>query len=150
MFHVTSDGETTWTSDAFAVGLLVGVLVGEGHFGGDGKQPQVTLRMHTRHQALFEWIEHAFPGGRLYGPYHHGGRSYYQWMARGSFLRQDLVPILDRYLTADVDEYAFQRYQTMKERYGIGPITSGSDEAAPAGQSAGETTTERWGSSPSE
>ena len=25
-----------------------------------------------------------FPDPRLYGPYHHGGRSYYQWMARGT------------------------------------------------------------------
>ena len=40
----------------FDRGLLVGLLVGEGHFGGDGKQPQVTLRMHTDHEALFRWL----------------------------------------------------------------------------------------------
>ena len=34
---------------AFETGLLVGLLVGEGHFGGDGRQPHVTLRMHTDH-----------------------------------------------------------------------------------------------------
>ena len=34
----------------FQRGLLLGILIGEGHFGGDGKQPHVTLRMHTRHQ----------------------------------------------------------------------------------------------------
>ena len=53
---------------------------------GDGKQPQVTLRMHTRHEALFNWLVERFPETRLYGPYHHGGRSYYQWMARGRVL----------------------------------------------------------------
>ena len=37
----------------FDHGLLVGVLIGEASFGGDGKQPQVTLRMHVRHEALF-------------------------------------------------------------------------------------------------
>ena len=73
----------------FDVGFLVGLLVGEGHFGGDGRQAQVTLRMHVRHEAIFRWLERTFPGGRLYGPYHHGGRDYLQWMARGPYLRDD-------------------------------------------------------------
>ena len=63
--------------------MVVGILVGEGSFGGDGKQPQITLRMHTRHAALFEWLIERFPRTKLYGPYGHDGRSYYQWMARG-------------------------------------------------------------------
>ena len=71
------------TLDAFDAGFLVGILVGEGHFGGDGRQPQVTLRMHTDHAALFEWLMERFPESRLYGPYDHAGRRYYQWMARG-------------------------------------------------------------------
>ena len=49
----------------FEIGYLVGLLVGEGHFGGDGRRPQVTLRMHIRHEAIFRWIERTFPGGRL-------------------------------------------------------------------------------------
>lgn len=103
----------------FEIGVLVGVLVGEGHFGGDGRQPQITLRMHTDHERLFRWIERTFPGARLYGPYHHGGRSYFQWMARGSYLREILVPILDARLTADLDERAFTRFSAMKADYGI-------------------------------
>jgi len=75
-------------------GFLLGVLTGEGHFGGDGRQPQVTLRMHTRHARLFSWLLDAVPGSRLYGPYDHGGRSYYQWMVRGQPLRTELLPIL--------------------------------------------------------
>ena len=101
----------------FEIGMLVGVLIGEGHFGGDGRQPHVTLRMHTDHEALFRWLEKTFPGGRLYGPYHHGGRSYFQWMARGAFLREELVPLLDRFLKKDLDNKAFTRFQAMKERY---------------------------------
>ena len=101
----------------FDLGLLVGILLGEGHFGGDGRQPQVSLRMHTDHERLFQWLVKTFPGGRLYGPYHHGGRSYYQWMARGDFLRQKLVPLLDRYLTPELDEKGHRRYQEMKQRY---------------------------------
>ncbi len=57
----------------FDAGFLVGILVGEGHFGGDGRQPQVTLRMHVDHEALFRWLMARFPESRLYGPYDHSG-----------------------------------------------------------------------------
>jgi hypothetical protein len=101
----------------FEKGLLVGVLIGEGHFGGDGRQPQVTLRMHARHEALFDWIVRTFPGGKLYGPYFHGGRHYLQWMARGNYLREVLLPVLDQYLTADLDNECSERYEQMKALY---------------------------------
>ncbi len=103
----------------FETGFLLGILVGEGHFGGDGRQPQVTLRMHTDHEALFRWLQEHFPGGKLYGPYHHGGRSYFQWMVRGAALREDLVPLLDEHLSPDLDGKAYRRYREMKERYGL-------------------------------
>ena len=101
----------------FDAGFLTGLLVGEGHFGGDGRQPQVTLRMHVRHEAIFRWLERTFPGGRVYGPYNHGGRHYLQWMARGSFLRDELVPLLDQCLSADLDRHSYDRFQLMKTRY---------------------------------
>ena len=101
----------------FDFGFLVGLLVGEGHFGGDGRQPHVTLRMHERHQAIFDWLQRTFPGGRVYGPYHHGGRDYLQWMARGAFLRDELAPVLDQFLSPDLDQHSFDRYQLMKARY---------------------------------
>lgn len=115
----TSDGESAPHSREFERGFLLGVLIGEGHFGGDGRQPQITLRMHTDHEALFRWIEDRFPGGKLYGPYHHSGRSYYQWMARGSFLREEMVPLLDENLTAELDGKQHRRYREMKERYDL-------------------------------
>jgi hypothetical protein len=105
----------------FDLGFLVGLLVGEGHFGGDGRQAQVTLRMHVRHEAIFRWLERTFPGGRLYGPYHHGGRDYFQWMARGPYLRDELVPLLDRWLSPDFDRHSFERFQRMKARYPQAP-----------------------------
>lgn len=80
----------------FEEGFLVGILVGEGHFGGDGKQPQITLRMHTRHERLFAWLKERFPSSRLYGPYGHGGRNYFQWMARGPVLRDEILPLILR------------------------------------------------------
>jgi hypothetical protein len=101
----------------FERGVLVGLLIGEGHFGGDGRQPQVTLRMHVRHEAIFRWLERTFPGGRLYGPYSHGGRNYFQWMARGSYLRDQLAPLLDGALSPELDGPSFGRYQAMRARY---------------------------------
>lgn len=103
----------------FQIGYLVGILVGEGHFGGDGRQPQVTLRMHTDHERLFRWLETHLPGGRLYGPYHHSGRSYYQWMARGAFLREHLVPLLRAHLTAELDGRSFERFRAMCATYDL-------------------------------
>jgi hypothetical protein len=130
LFHGKLDGETTGKENgpvgrrpsgrpgAFEEGFLLGLLVGEGHFGGDGRQPQVTLRMHVRHEALFRWIEARFPGGRLYGPYRHGGRHYYQWMARGSYLRERLVPLLHA-RRPFMDDYTASRFDEMCARYGI-------------------------------
>jgi hypothetical protein len=101
----------------FDRGLIVGLLIGEGSFGGDGRQPQVTLRMHVRHETLFAWLLERLPGSRLYGPYHHGGRSYYQWMARGPTLVRDLLPLLEQELRPELDGHAAARFGQMRERY---------------------------------
>jgi hypothetical protein len=102
---------------AFEEGVIVGLLVGEGSFGGDGKQPQISLRMHVRHESLMQWLAERFPSTRLYGPYHHGGRSYYQWMARGSALVHEVLPVLEQHLNPDLDAYACDRLAAMNERY---------------------------------
>jgi hypothetical protein len=122
-FHVFLDGETSSLLDRvpelsdFERGLFVGLMIGEGSFGGDGKQPQVTLRMHTRHEALFRWLEQRFPDSRLYGPYHHAGRSYFQWMARGRTLVRDVLPLLDGVLDDSLDAHAGRRLREMCDRY---------------------------------
>ena len=98
-------------------GLAAGLLIAQGHFGGDGRQPQITIRMHTRHEALFHWLMERFPSTRLYGPYHHGGRSYYQWMARGPALVEDVLPVLEGIITPELDAHAAARLDAMRERY---------------------------------
>jgi hypothetical protein len=103
----------------FERGYAIGLLVGEGSFGGDGKQPQITLRMHVRHEALFHWLIQRFPQTRLYGPYHHGGRSYYQWMARGRALVHDVLPVLEAELVPELDAHAYGRLQEMLDRYAV-------------------------------
>jgi hypothetical protein len=110
--------------DSFDGGFVLGVLVCAAHFGGDGKRPQITLRMHTRHEALFRRLEHAVPGGKLNGPYHHGGRSYYQWSVRGRAL-PPLVDWLQGHLTPEVDAHAHARFQRMCATYGLGSARRG-------------------------
>jgi hypothetical protein len=106
--------------DDLAIGYLLGLLAGEGHFGGDGRQAQVTLRMHVRHEKLFRWLQAQFPESRLYGPYHHGGRDYFQWMARGEFLRDRLVPLVAAHRDL-LDDYVAERFRQMCERYDLAP-----------------------------
>jgi hypothetical protein len=129
--HVTHDGETLLTVSQpdtstarvptdFEVGFFIGILVGEGHFGGDGRNPQITLRMHTRHEQLFRWVLDTF-GGKLYGPYHHGGRRYFQWMMRGRPLRDELLPLIYRHW-GYLDEHIQGRIEGMCRRYAI-PLT---------------------------
>jgi hypothetical protein len=105
------------TISDFDRGVFIGLLIGEGSFGGDGKQPQVTLRMHTRHESLFRWLVERFPDSRLYGPYHHGGRSYFQWMARGKTLVNEVLPLLEAGLNPELDAYAAERLDAMRSRY---------------------------------
>jgi hypothetical protein len=73
--------------------------------------------MHVRHEALFRWLVERFPETKLYGPYHHGGRSYYQWMARGRALVRDILPLLEHELRPELDGYAHERLRAMCERY---------------------------------
>ena len=84
--------------------------------GGSPKSPSACTRVTG---AYLSGSNRVFPGGRLYDPYHHSGRSYYQWMARGKFLREVMVPLLDHHLSPSIDEYAFMRYAHIKERYNL-------------------------------
>ena len=101
----------------FDRGFVAGILVGEGSFGGDGKQPQITLRMHTRHEVLFRWLMERFPRTKLYGPYHHGDRSYFQWMARGAALVEDVLPVLESAGLPELDGHGAERLADMQQRY---------------------------------
>jgi hypothetical protein len=100
--------------------------------------------MHVRHETLFRWLERAFPGGKLYGPYNHGGREYFQWMVRGAYLRDEILPILDLTIGAELDAHTFARLQQMKQRYpdrlGQQPLSSLSPGVADIGGRIGYVT----------
>jgi len=105
------------TLDPVDEGIVVGLLAAEGSFGGDGRKPQVTLRVHVRREAVVRWLAERVPGSRVYGPYHHGDRHYVQWMARGPALVEELLPLLEHHLTPELDAHAYARLTTMTERY---------------------------------
>lgn len=96
---------------------MAGILISEGSFGGDGRQPHVMLRKHVRHESLMRWLVARFPRSRLYGPYHHGERSYYQWVARGPALVHDVLPVLEPLVVDELDAHAAARLQEMCTRY---------------------------------
>ena len=73
--------------------------------------------MHVRHEAIFHWLRERFPRSKLYGPYDHGGRRYYQWMARGEALVQDLLPILEAEIDPARDAHSAERLRAMCDRY---------------------------------
>jgi hypothetical protein len=68
-------------------------------------------------------------------------------MARGPYLRDELVPLLDRWLSPDLDRHSFDRFQLMKARYpqaAVGPAApseptgpSGSRDTSPAAPAPG-------------
>jgi hypothetical protein len=123
-FHDEQPGETSGAAAPLAppgldAGILLGILIGAGHFGGDGRQPQITIKMHVRHRRLFDWLVRACPGSRLYGPYSYEGRNFYQWMVRGTTLRATVAPILDQLPLEEIDEHTHARYAEMKRRYGF-------------------------------
>jgi hypothetical protein len=74
--------------------------------------------MHARHQPLLARLVEWIPGSRLYGPYHHGGRHYLQWMARGAALDTLLAEIATMPLSiADLDPHVGDRFARMLQTY---------------------------------
>ncbi|MEJ7797003.1 MAG: hypothetical protein WKF42_00795 [Solirubrobacteraceae bacterium] len=98
-------------------GLVAGILISDGSFGGDGKQPHIIVRKHVRHESLMRWLVARFPRSRLYGPYRHGDRSYFQWVARGPALVEDVLPVLEQLVVSELDGHAAARLREMCERY---------------------------------
>ena len=98
-------------------GLAAGILLSDGSFGGDGRQPHLILRKHVRHEALVRWLLARFPSSRLYGPYTHGDRSYFQWVARGRALVLDVLPVIEPLITPELDAHAAGRVGEMRSNY---------------------------------
>ena len=97
-------------------GFILGFFAGQGSFGGDGRTPQLTLRMHTSHGPLLIKLSALFPGSQVYGPYSHGDRTYFQWMLRGD----ELAKVVNEGVFEDLKEWdmpSYERYRAMVDTY---------------------------------
>ncbi len=102
--------------DQIEKGFILGFFAGQGSFGGDGRTPQLTLRMHTSHEALLIKLCGLFPGSQIYGPYTHGDRNYIQWMLRGD----ELAKVVNQGIFEDLKDWdmpSYERYRAMVESY---------------------------------
>ncbi len=95
-------------------GFVLGFFTGQGSFGGDGRTPHLTVRMHTKHEDLLQRLCQLLPGSNVYGPYTHGEREYYQWMLRGEELANH-IDLLEE--LKDWDDPSYERFKEMKDRY---------------------------------
>ena len=96
----------------FELGYAMGLIVGEGSFTGDRQQPSLEIRMHRRDLAPLENVQRLL-GGRIFGPYSHGGRSLYVYMLRGRQLKEAL-PILHEHLP---ESWKRVQYDSWRQKY---------------------------------
>ena len=96
----------------FELGYAMGLIVGEGSFTGDRQQPSLEIRMHRRDLAPLENVQRLL-GGRIFGPYSHGGRSLYVYMLRGQQLKEAL-PILQEHLP---QSWKRLQYDSWRQKY---------------------------------
>jgi hypothetical protein len=95
--------------DAFAVGYAMGLIVGEGSFTGDRTQPSLEVKLHRRDFEPLEHLQRTL-GGRVFGPYAHGGRNLYAYMLRGRALK-DAMPIIQEYLPKSWKRVQFEAWR---------------------------------------
>src|SRR5262245_57749885 len=72
----------------------MGLIVGEASFTGDKQQPSLELKVHRRDVEPLEHLRRTL-GGKIFGPYSHGGRNTYAYMLRGRELRLALPTIAE-------------------------------------------------------
>jgi hypothetical protein len=95
--------------DQFGLGYAMGLIVGEGSFTGDRQQPSLELKVHRRDVEPLEHLQKTL-GGRIFGPYSHGGRNSYAYMLRGSELRKAL-PMIQEHLPRSWKRVQFDEWR---------------------------------------
>jgi hypothetical protein len=80
----------------FDLGFIMGLVIGEGSFTGDRHRAELAIRLHESDPEPLRLIQMTL-GGRIYGPYCHGGRRYFHWSLSGKAL-YDAVPIFEERL----------------------------------------------------
>jgi hypothetical protein len=83
-------------SAALKLGYALGLIAGEGSFTGTPQAQWLAVKLHADDPEPLRDLLEMF-GGRIYGPYLHGGRHYRTWVLRGDEL-YDALPTIWRYL----------------------------------------------------
>jgi hypothetical protein len=99
----------------FALGYAMGLIVAEGSFTGDRQQPSLEIRMHRRDLDPLENVQRLL-GGRIFGPYAHGGRSLYVYMLRGRELK-DALPVIQEHLPRSWKRIQFDAWRAKYSDY---------------------------------
>ena len=93
----------------------MGLIVGEGSFTGDRQQPSLELKLHRRDFEPLQHLQRTL-GGRIFGPYAHGGRNSYAYMLRGAELRHAL-PLLEKNLPDSWKRIQFDEWRAKYASY---------------------------------
>lgn len=101
----------------FDAGFICGLVIGEGSFTGDLKQPVLAIKLHEDDPAPLLFVQEKL-GGRIYGPYCHDGRRYYFWRLMGKSLQASL-PLFAERLPASRKRHQFTEWI---EKYGLAEI----------------------------
>ncbi len=99
----------------FDLGFAMGLIVGEGSFTGDRAQPSLEIRMHRRDLETLERVQRLL-GGRVFGPYSHGGRQLYVYMLRGGELKSAL-PVIHENLPTSWKRVQFEAWRAKYADY---------------------------------
>ena len=92
----------------FDIRYIMGLVVGEGSFTADRRQPYLQVKLHARDPFPLRHLADRL-GGRVYGPYRHQTRHYYIWLLRGQALKA-AVPIFRAYLPESWRREQFERW----------------------------------------
>ena len=92
----------------FEIGYIMGLIVSEGSFTADRRQPCLQVKSHARDPFPLRHLADRL-GGRVYGPYRHQTRHYYTWLLRGSALKA-AVPMFRAYLPESWRREQFERW----------------------------------------
>ena len=92
----------------FDIGYIMGLVVSEGSFTADRRQPFLQVKLHVRDPFPLRHLADRL-GGRVYGPYRHETRHYYTWLLRGPALKA-AVPLFRVYLPESWKREQFERW----------------------------------------
>jgi len=95
--------------DRFGLGYAMGLIVGEASFTGDRLRPSLEVKLHRRDLEPLEHLQRTL-GGRIFGPYAHGGRNLYAYMLRGGALR-DALPLLHEHLPSSWKRVQYEEWR---------------------------------------